>query len=373
MTSTSPRKSRLGPEESLQRFLISSTSRFVGSYETQTFEFHHAWPQFSNRKAMRRFDEGPTSRSAYVLAFETKPIVRQAGTPIPAFDYVADVIIAWLSVLYGKRFDGHGALQQTGIFHLPDLTTFGTTCVPNLPWNSHSPRVDYKIPLNLVEIIRLKPLLDSLEHGFVETSAFSGAARFYARALEAAERDAEVAYLHLITAGEIIANAMYPDFDDSFLDETTRKALERIGKEMQDGDRLVRTIRKRLLQIKKRFVATIEELVDRKFFECSESKEVWAAFKYVGFSAAIGAAYDLRSRYVHTGVSFGKWIEPDALWWLPEVQSGKPLVGDSEMAKILARAPTFIGLERAIRYALMQFAGRLGADITPALESQPIG
>lgn len=83
------------------------------------------------------------------------------------------------------------------------------------------------------------------------------------------------------------------------------------------------------------------------------------------FRSAIAAAYDLRSRYVHTGVPFGGWIS----FWQNEVQIGRPVVEDKELGKILALAPTFTGLERVIRYCILRFAQMHEAYIEPIADT----
>ena len=74
--------------------------------------------------------------------------------------------------------------------------------------------------------------------------------------------------------------------------------------------------------------------------------------------------YDLRSRYVHTGEALGGWIGPR--FGNAERQVGQPVVPDRQMARILSRAPTFIGLERLTRLVLLRCAERLGAELTDA-------
>ena len=76
----------------------------------------------------------------------------------------------------------------------------------------------------------------------------------------------------------------------------------------------------------------------------------------------LGAAYDLRSRYVHTGQSFGDVVGPRGMDQ-DEVQSGKPMHPDKDFAKALAYAPTYIGLERILRYCLLRYLGNLGLDL----------
>jgi len=78
----------------------------------------------------------------------------------------------------------------------------------------------------------------------------------------------------------------------------------------------------------------------------------YARLKSDDFEQRIGAAYDLRSMYTHTGVPFGNWIRPDNR--AEDVQLGNPVVGDKEYARVLARAPRFCGLERVIRYSILK-------------------
>src|SRR5689334_17179362 len=101
----SARTSTLGPDETIQKFLISTTSRFVGVHLTDTFELQHAWPVSGEVSASQRLEPGPTSRSAYVVAFRTEPMDKEIGARVPRYEHVAEVVVAYLSVLFGKRFD----------------------------------------------------------------------------------------------------------------------------------------------------------------------------------------------------------------------------------------------------------------------------
>jgi hypothetical protein len=313
-------------------------------------------------------DEGPASRSAYVLVFKTEPAKREVGMPVPNYSPVGDVFASYLSVLYGKRFDHHGLIEGIGYFNVPDFTSFNSLCHPLLPHNSHSPRPDYSIPLNLIEFQRLKPLLrgSSLDQEFVRV--FQGASKFYLQALQTFERDPEVAYLDLITAGEILSNAKEYE-KDTLLDDSTRELLQKIQDGLPDGAKVRKQIQDKLLLIKKRFVKTIVELVDSTFFERSETKDEIARFKLESFENQIAAAYDLRSRYVHTGTPFGSRVSLRLGGDNSEIQVGEPVVGDKQFGKVLALAPTLIGLERVIRYCLLRFAEKHGGYLAPQASS----
>lgn len=54
-------------------------------------------------------------------------------------------------------------------------------------------------------------------------------------------------------------------------------------------------------------------------------------------------------------MNFGGWVAPRGKD-NAEVQSGKPIVEDKEYGRILEWAPTYVGLERTIRYGLLRFA-----------------
>ncbi len=352
----------LRPEETIQKALLSTPSRFVGEYETEGVLLTHAWPGFHDRSASIRRQEGPASRSAYILAFRTEPAEKGPGKWLPDYSPTGEIVAAYLSVLFGKRFDHHGLVEGTGFYHIPDLTQFGTLANPSFPQNSHNPRPDFAIPLNLCETERLAPLLSGgfLPLDFVHT--FQGSAKFYSQALQNFEREPEVAYLHLISAGEILSN--FHDFDKlDLLDEKTKEYLQDIRENLSSGDKVARHIEGRLLLIKKRFVETIIGLIDDRFFEASEAGHGVGSFMPDDFRKSVAAAYDLRSKYVHTGAPFGSWVSLQLGERNTEVQFGKPDVNDKGLAKILEWAPTLVGLERVIRYSLIQFAALQGAYV----------
>jgi Apea-like HEPN len=355
------------PDDTLQKILFSTTSRFVGEFESDGILITHAWPSFSNRLAHYRMDETPISRSAYILAFRTARYERKPGVPEPDYEPFGDLVAALASVLYGKRFDTHGSLEMSGRFGLPDLTAFSGFSNLNLAFNSHHPRADLPVPLNLTEMQRLVSVLWT-DNPPVGAHIFHGACRFYLRALQNAELDPEVAYLNLITAGEILSNA--PKFKNTdVLDSQAKTVLSDIENGYSGGAKAAKIVRGRLRQVKRLYVGALMKLQDPSFFERREAKHEFEALKANDHEQALSAAYDLRSRYLHTGITFGGWVRPGRD--NAECQLGRPVVVDKEMAKILYRAPTFCGLERLTRYALLKFGQSLGIDLTN-LDPSPI-
>ena len=273
-----------------------------------------------------------------------------------------------LSILFGKRFDDHGLLEGTGFYHLPTIQPSYVSCSPCLPQNSHRPRKDLELPLNLCEIWRIGRLLadESLDRRFIHFLRTAG--QFYLRALQTFERQPDVAYLDLITAGEVLSNFFHYEKDD-LLDEQAKELLSAIEVGLENGRAVADLVRARLLQVKRRFVKTVCRLINDYFFTHSECEADLGTIKRAGFDDRVSAAYDLRSKYLHTGTDFGGWV---SLQLLPnnEVLMAGPVVEDPEFRKALSRAPTYFGLERIIRYCLLRFMHVNGIKIDPRLDDE---
>lgn len=115
------------------------------------------------------------------------------------------------------------------------------------------------------------------------------------------------------------------------------------------GEHIARQIASRLFQIKRGFVRFLVGSVDEEFFSRRESSNASESLKLGEFEKTVGAAYDLRSRYVHVGVPFGDWVSNSFPGRLEEIQLGKPVLSDEDLAKLIHRASTLLGLERIMR------------------------
>jgi hypothetical protein len=261
------------PEETLQRALISTTSRLVGEYSGDRFEITHAWSTFGVMRA--RVFEGPTSRNAFMLSFRTKPWGRDSII-IPDYTYVGDLFCDYLSLLFGKRFDNHGLIESLGHFQVPDISPYSTLCDHQLPHNSHSPREDFGLSSDLKEVSRLQCLSRTECWTDSFRAHFEVAIRFYGRALRAWERDPEVAYLHLVSAIEVASQLV--DFQhDQLLDEEARRMFLKLqniqeahGSAKDDCIAVETFLRSKLRQVKRRFVETVLMHLDNGFYLTGE-------------------------------------------------------------------------------------------------------
>jgi hypothetical protein len=359
---------RLHPDEDTTKILISTTSRFVGEYVQDDLLITHAWPS-GHRQAEGNLGltENPMSRNYFVLAVRTQPPDRLKTIAIPNYTPTGDVVSIYLSILFGKRFDNHGRIESNGHFYLPHISGHGMPCSASLPFNSHAPRRDLSIPLNLSETQRIRPLLSENPSNARFKHLLLSAGRFYLHALQEAESQPEIAFLDLITCGEILSSFFKYDQDD-LLDETLKQDLARISTCLEGGEAVVRRIRGSLYQVRRKFTTTVLRLLSPYFFQQTDAKEQFCALKVDDIVKRIKAAYDLRSRYVHTGLDFGNWLMSTA--YHEEIQLHTPVVDDEKFKNLLVKSPTFGGLERIMRFCLLRFIHLHGCSIDERLSGQ---
>lgn len=350
-------KHPLKPDETIHKILISTTSRIVGEFASDDILISHAWQNFRNSSGAIRMEENPVSRSGFIVAFQTEPHEKEVGIVIPDYSHVGEIICSYLSVLFGKRFDCHGLVEGSGFYNTPNLSAYNSICNPKLPFNTHKQRSCFKIPLNLSNFSSLSKFLTDPDIDPDFLTKLNAACKFYMQALQNVEYEPEIAYLHLITSGEILAGFFEYEKEELF-DQQILDILNTIERELENGEKISRQIANRLLGIKRNFVKSLCSLVDESFFQSRESDVEFGYFESDLIEQNIGAAYDLRSKYVHTGVPFGNWIRPQRQG--TDLQFGRPVVTDKGFSKILAKAPTFLGLERFIRYCLLKFMASNG-------------
>lgn len=355
----------LKPDEHVHKALLSTRSRLVGEYDDPDdpeLFVTHAWQH--GPEVYRNLVEGAYSQSFFVAVFRTEP-VDQPSIALPEFSYFADLLASHLTILYGKHFQSHGLLETSGFFRAPVSLGLRPTRDFSAPYFSHTPRRCVPTPLNLAEISRIRPLLDASTDEVEAAQLVSTAGIFYSRALTEIEQQPDLAYLDLVTCGEILSSARSIP-QNRLCDTQVRSILSRIEAELSDGTRVANLLRRRLFQVRRRFSEVLADFLDDYFFSHFESREL-GALKVDTIKGALKAAYDLRSRYVHTGVHFGGWMN---LPHQTETVLGTPLIEDKELKKVLCRAPTLHGLERVMRYALLKVASEAGARLDDLYQDQ---
>ncbi|MFL1665319.1 hypothetical protein [Bacillus cereus] len=333
----------LKPEETVYRFLISTPSRLVGEYISEDLTINHAW---RSELSLDYYNENAFSRSYYMVSFKLENEQEDQVSEVSI-----DPLLAQLSILFGKRFDNHGPVQHNGYFRVPDLGEQKPIKHYKIGFINHQARANLSVPLSLDHFRIMDPLLAGSKNII---QLFNAAGKFYLRALQTYETTPENAYLDLITCGEMLSN--YYSFEDKQMyDDRLLAIFEEIEGEMVNGKAIVKDFKNRLYQIKRRFTFTILKLLTDDFFEASEAQGTQFSIIQDTIQKRIQAAYDLRSKYVHTGIQFGRDISIE----FSEVSMERFLLPedklDKDLLKILNQAPTFKGLERIIRFCLLQF------------------
>jgi hypothetical protein len=281
----------------------------------------------------------------------------------PDYTFVGDYFSVFLSLYFGKRFDNLGFLQAGDIHCIPDIQQPRPRKLVEAPPVSSRPRKDLGIPLDLGEAKSLLPILqavfDEIDNKTMPSEHLERAytaGRCYQRALQCLESDPELAYLSLVTAGEVLVDKLVFT-DDDLYDPETQARLAAI-KDKAGADQ-AHWVGKRLFQVTRKFCFGLSKLVNDAFFAGGESKDPNYMFQKGDFNSRMKAAYKVRCKFHHAGRGFGIWVKPldneNA-----DISGGTPCSKDNEWKAIITLAPTLIGLERVIRFCLLRFLHQHG-------------
>jgi hypothetical protein len=269
-----------------------------------------------------------------------------------------------LSIYFGKTFDNHGLIEGGGLFHIPEIKA-SITPYPQFPPYNDDSRVDVATELNFARCGWMPRWLTSNGEGM---RAVNTAGKYYLRALRSFGHDATSAYVDLVMAGEILTDR-HGMTDDELYDTDLRAVLDKLAP--KDAN----LIKKRLFQVRRKFSAGLRSHVNAGFFKRTEAKGQLAErtrLVAADIEKRLKAAYDVRSQYVHTGKTFGG--HPHSMQgWRNEIQVGKPVTGSDALDEALSWAPTFLGLERVIRFGLLRMAHKEIGPLHPDLDEDPSG
>ena len=315
---------------------------------------------------MAQTQPGPFSCSYYVVSSTHEEHGEHDGVAFPSYLINAELIADLASVWFGKRFDVHGTLQEHGNFFIPALWANQPVAYPDAGPFSHKPRQDLKIALTWDTFRPPFEFFKKYRRGNSVIGTFWRATRFYARALRSFDNDPEVAFFHLIAAIEMLAAGM--DFAEAqIFDTETLEILKCIREGLRDGEHVEKIVRNRLRQLRRKVSLCAIELTNDNFFEGSEAKHPAERLSKEDLFDRIKAAYDLRSRYAHTGADIGGWLNI-LLAFNEEIQLGQPVMEDRKLARLIGKAPTLAGLERLVRFMTLRFAHQKISPVHEALE-----
>lgn len=341
------------PRKDITKFLISTPARFSGMCESEHYYLVVARDNHRKTPYSARVDER-IFRQYLELAVET-PEDDGKSLIIPDYTYVSDNFCIALSVLFGKRFDSHGLLQQHGVGYVPVVDVANEIYNKNLCFNSLNPRSNYAISLELSNFKKIqKVIFEQQEESLKAQKTFLYAGRFYAQALRQVESSPEIAFLSLVTVGEILSSYFNYPIED-LIDEDTTKLLRKLREIECFGESLAKKVEAKLYGISEAFCKYLLECLDDDFFERPEARNHYEQLKNEDIKQRLKAAYNMRSQFVHAGKFQSNWMSVNYLNNNEEVVHGEPITGDKDTEKMIKRSPTFVGMERIMRYALIKF------------------
>jgi hypothetical protein len=268
------------------------------------------------------------------------------------------------------------------MFHAPDLIDLRPVELSESGPYNHQPRKDLEIDLNLTHFGKISRLFMDGTVPIDFLNVLFAAAGFYHRSLQIFDLEPGLAYLDLITCGEILCN--HTNYLDTMLyDPDVLAALAKLHAVPDGGEQAHGKLKGSLRQIKRRFTRTILDLLSDYFFTNTEANEqigkltksvthpLWRGGREeITVERRIKAAYDLRSLYVHTGVDFSDAVLP-LRPILNEIQIGLRHFDSKTMEEAVLLAPTYLGMERIMRYCLVRFTHLHGITIDPRLDGLP--
>ncbi|ACK92740.1 MULTISPECIES: HEPN domain-containing protein [Bacillus cereus group] len=350
----------LKPNEDIHKVMISTPARFVGDYMSEDTAVQLSFP---NKDTKFNFTENPNSRTFLVVTFR---YVHDGSMVFRDLSVYGDFFCTILSLLYGKEFKNHGLLESYGIHRTPNLALPSNEYYYQPQYN-YQPRKDLSISLDLSHFKLIEPLLLANELPDSFRQMIIAAGKFYNRALSIYPTEPELAFLDLITCGEIISNFNEEQYtEEQLYDENLLKNFDRILT-LEHGDRIVRDLKNRLFQVKRKFYYSLIELLNDNFYENTEVIQGLGKITKDTIEQNIKSAYDLRSLYVHTGLEFGDHIKP-IRQFQNEIVMGEVHPSVQRAKKALNNTLTFTGLERIIRYALLKLIHNNGVKIDDKLD-----
>jgi hypothetical protein len=341
-------------EEDIHRFLFSSSAHFVGEMVHPAYHLSVAFPSFQSNHRLASFRPSPTPASFFSLSIRV-PVEPPKGNfqIIETYSWMPEQVAVLFTAFYGKLIRSHGHIQKGYNVMVPDIVVPHNEAFANPPF-SDAPRKPAGSELNVKNAAELLEayLFSTPEDGVLPK--LLSACTFYHLALENWSTRPILSYTFLVSSVEAILELLkYADVD--IFDEQRLKDFESIRTSTPDGAKIVSRIKSSLYSVKKKFVKLVETRLPASFFDERECDEGFC-MKPESLKAALQAAYDIRSKYLHTGTTMG-FVHLTHFYQNAEIVIGEPVIPDKEIKKLLIRAPSLAGLERIVATLLRSELG----------------
>lgn len=329
--------------------LISASAPFKHQFESSSLAFTQMTSGIGGANYLAY--DGPFQRYFYALEFSTvhteKPSIRK-------FLYDIGHLLGIFSLFFGKQLRDHGLMNLEGFYSLPNTINLNPNLYFNQPFygGKHEKPPDHTRDLG--DIAKLQPLLDRLAQPKPVVPKIVFAAKCYSEALNIFPFDREIAYFRLIQALETAgADSAYTEEQRFGHDKQLTSHLEWLDEQADPrASKIAEFIKSRLYQVSRGVWLWVQQRIDGSFYINERY-----ALTSTNLQKSLSSAYALRSQYVHLGVAFGDYIDPvngrcADFETLPQYMID--LCPTKSLQKVLSMAPSFVGLERLVRYCLLK-------------------
>ncbi|KAA3612645.1 MAG: hypothetical protein DWQ05_18520 [Calditrichaeota bacterium] len=339
------------PDKNIYRFVISTPSRFVGEYSKKIF-IGHFW-DFENT-TQYSVTENPYSKNYYVISIN-RPVGRnpRITTNLPnMYNVDGNEIMLIMAVLYGKTFFFNGEIQAGEFLTKPFIDINRPLNSYKWHFNSHKKRIDTNFNLNFAELTNVEHIINKVGKSRPKYhTTFFNASNLYSRALQNFEHHPDLAFIDLVSAGEILT-ANFKINEKTIQDIELENLFKRIRNNCKSASEILELLKLKAYNIRNKFSNGLFNFLDDNFFKYTYSGNKDWAINKENILICLKATYDLRSQIVHSGMALGKIINVNNLD--SEIFSVFPAEASKEKFKLLSKSLNFLGLERVIRYSLLK-------------------
>jgi len=329
----------LKPEESVFRFLFASPAYFVG-------ECHGKGYYLSVAFQAQRWQLGTqyAGDSTFILSIRT-PQHDKKSIVFDTYGLVGEEVSALLGAFYGKLVVNLGHTQCGFVFMVPTACRTSIVDKVRMPFNS-----DIRKPRGpALNLAVSQPVIERYiaYQTNEQTITILRAAEFYRSALENVHNRPEISLaLFCSTLEALLPLRTYTNYE--IYDEAIAEAFVAIATYCPKGDRLVRGLKSRLFQIKRKIAVLVAQYIPDDFFVEREAIDTPAVVRDRSeLVARVRQIYDIRSKVLHMGDRSGIGYLAHE-WQRSEIGLGTP----SPDTMGLAKALSLTGLERVVSTVL---------------------
>jgi len=287
---------------------------------------------------------GPYARSTFMLSFAVPPPGKKIGIVIPTYTFVGEEASALLTAFFGKFVSNAGHMQAGEHLTVPAMWSGACHAYAKAPFNArprrpNGPALELQAAFGLIKAYFYRAEEDP------KLAAILRSAEFYRMALENYHERPEMSFALLITSIESLTSLI--DYtDDDLYDDNLRSDFAAIEAHNAEGHKIVARLKGRLYQVRRKVSHLVDTFVPDSFFH---EREASVAFGVIldrnELRERILAAYDIRSRLLHTGNRAGIWYLAHDEQGM-EYGAGKPTIKDKELVELLCSSLNLVGLER---------------------------